>query len=168
MSAWLEILRGKKEDRGLMAALRCYLVESKKNRAYPALHYLGISVDSESEALSAALYAMHPMEDHSLKNFGTTVRRLEMEESKRQNASDYKLTPIERKFQHLLCAEPGREIFERVTRFVMMAKAKEKPVNYEQLQKDMHFWSNWIRSKWAMEFWETPSEIKQETSGDKL
>jgi len=154
MSKWLEILRDKQEDRGLMANLRCYLVESKKRRAYPALYRLGISVDSESKSITAALYAMHPVEG-SLKNFGSTVKRIKEAKDNNSGHGD-KQTPTERRFQHLLAAEYGKELHERVVKLVMLAKSCGVPVNYEQLQKDLKDWKYWndrIRREWASEFW---------------
>jgi len=177
MSAWLEILRKKgedqREDRGLMATLRCYLVASKKYRAYSALYRLGISIDSEPESLAAALYAMHPMHNGSLKNFGTTALLIERERKKKDNkiTENKNLTPTERKFQHLLSAEPGKELHERIIRFVMLARAEEIPINYEQLQKGLMFWNKRTRCEWAMEFWKISkpqsNEDESQQSGDE-
>jgi len=173
MSTWLKILRNREEDRGLMAALRCYLIEGKKHRAYSALHHLGISIDSESESLAAALYAMHPMHDDSLINFGTTA--LSIERARNSKSTENKnLTPIERRFQHLLSAEHGKELYERIIRFAMLAKASGIPINYEQLQKDLshrNTWHNRTRREWAIEFWKIPKsppqEDKTQSNGDK-
>lgn len=151
MSSWLEILRGKQEDRGLMANLRCYLVESKKHRAYPALYRLGIPVDLESKSVAAALYAMHPVEG-TLKNFGSTVKLIGKTKDNNSGSED-KQTPTERRFQHLLAAEYGKELYERVAKFVMLAKSCSAPVNYEQLQQDLEFWCDRVRREWASEFW---------------
>jgi CRISPR system Cascade subunit CasB len=164
MSAWLEMLKNKKEDKGLMAVLRCYLVDSKKHRAYSALHNLGIAIDSESESLAAALYAMHPIHDGSLKNFGTTALLIERTKDSK-NSENNSLTPTERRFQHLLSAEPGKELHDRIIRFAMLAKANEIPINFEQLQKDLSHRNNWIsrtRREWATEFWEIPQSQSQE------
>ena len=60
--SWIEQLRRRKDDRGLMATLRCSLVETKKHRAWPALHRLGLEVDNRPAAVVAGLFATHPEE----------------------------------------------------------------------------------------------------------
>jgi len=173
MSAWLKKLIEMKEDRGLMAELRCYLVDSKKHRAYSALHYLGIPVDSESESLSAALYALHPMEDGTLKNFGATAKLIKNAKDDKYSDNS-KQTPTERRFQHLLSAEHGKELYERIIRLIMLAKTNEISVNYEQLQKDLLYKNNWknrTRREWATEFWKIttsqPMNNESQPNGDE-
>ena len=76
MSSLLEQLRRRKEDRGMMADLRCALVESKKHRAWPVLHRLGVAVTNRVAAIVAALYATHPEETRE-GNFGATCRAVQ-------------------------------------------------------------------------------------------
>jgi CRISPR system Cascade subunit CasB len=134
----------------MMANLRCALVESKKHRAWPVLHRLGIEVTNDVGAIVAALYATHPEE--TLKgNFGDTCNAIE--KSRRENHSDdNKLTPTERRFLHLLAAE-REELLQRVTRLVLMAKSRGVPVNYEQLETDLKFWNDRTKTEWAASFW---------------
>ena len=60
MSTVLERLRQYQDNRGMMANLRCILVASKKHRAWPVLHRLGIRIDDEVAAFVAGLFAAHP------------------------------------------------------------------------------------------------------------
>ena len=72
--------------------------------------------------------------------------------------------PVSRRFQHLLAAE-GDEIFDRVVRFVLRAKAQDIPVNYEQLYKDLLDWeyhTDWVRVRWAQGFWTPKVELEAE------
>ena len=62
MSWLLERLRKYKDNRGMMATLRCVLVDNKKHRAWPALNRLGIEIDKEVPAYVAGLFATHPEE----------------------------------------------------------------------------------------------------------
>ena len=119
MSKLLERLRKYKDDRGMMANIRCILVESKKHRAWPALNRLGVEVSNEVSAYVAGLYATHPDETSS-GNFGTTCKTIEQKRGDKRG-DDNKLTPTERRFQHLLAAGK-EEAFERVMRMVLMAK----------------------------------------------
>ena len=73
MSSFIERLSKRKEDRGMMANLRCVLVEGKKHRSWPVLHRLGVRVDNKIDAFVAGLFATHP-ENISSGNFGSTCR----------------------------------------------------------------------------------------------
>lgn len=155
MSALLEQLRRikAKDDRGMMANLRCALVNGKKQRAWPALHRIQVQIEDEVKSLVAGLYATHP-EEASHGNFGTTCKQLDAKPD--SGAKDEgKVSPIERRFQHLLAAEAGEELFSRVVRLALMAKAKGVPVNYEQLIEDLEprRWES-VRRKWASAFWD--------------
>ena len=151
--SWFEQLRRRKDDRGLMAALRCALVDSKKHRAWPALHRLGLDVDNRAAAVVAGLFATHP-EETNAGNLGATCKAIERKrDSNTQKDADAKITPIERRFQHLLAAERGEELHQRVIRVVLLAKAQGVPVNYTQLDKDLRFWNERTRQAWAAAFW---------------
>ncbi len=160
---WLiERLEKRKEDRGLMANLRCFLVENKKHRAWPALHRLGIDIEDEEVSLVAGLFASHPANAQS-GNFGDTCRMIESRRGDTRG-DDSKVTPIERRFQHLLAAEKGDELHQRVTRLVLMAKSQDVPVNYEQLISDLRWWNDSVKTKWASQFWahSKPTETEEE------
>lgn len=150
MSGLLNRLRPRKDDRGLMADLRCALVESRKHRAWPALHRLGVDVTNREAAVVAALYATHPVEGQG--NFGATCRMIQRCRGDAQS-DDNKLTPIERRFLHLLAAEKGDELHQRVTRMVLLAKSHDVAVNYERLETDLRFWNDRKKIEWAGSFW---------------
>lgn len=151
MSALLEQLRRIKDDRGTMADLRCVLVDGKKQRAWPALHRIHVRIEDDVKSLVAGLYATHP-EEAGQGNLGTTCKQIEAKRDGGAKGED-KLTPTERRFQHLLAAEAGDELFSRVTRLVLMAKAQSVPVNYEQLVVDLGFWNERTRREWASSYW---------------
>ncbi len=150
MSWLLERLRKYKDDRGMMANLRCILVDNKKHRAWPALNRLGIAIKDDDSAYTAGFFATHP-EETSAGNFGTTCKAIENKRGE-VPGSDNKLTPSERRFQHLLAAEKS-EVYSRVLRMVHMAKSQGVPVNYEQLETDLKFWSDRTKTEWAAAFW---------------
>jgi len=160
MSRLLEELRKCKarDDRGMMANLRCILVGNKKHRAWPALNRLGVKIDDDISSFVAGLFATHPEETLS-GNFGTTCKRIDKEREIKQS-EDTKLTPTERRFQHLLAAECGDELKDRVLRMVRLAKSADIPVNYEQLEIDMKVlnsptsvWRDRTKTNWASAFW---------------
>ena len=151
MSRLLEKLRKYKDDRGMMANLRCVLVENKRHRAWPALNRLGVDIKDDDSAYIAGLFATHP-EEASIGNFGTTCKAIEQRRHKKTSDDD-KLTPTERRFQHLLTAEKGPELHGRVMRMVLMAKSQEVRVNYERLETDLKFWNDRTKTDWASTFW---------------
>lgn len=149
MSSLLDRLRKYKDNRGMLANLKCVLVESKKQRAWPALNRLGVEIKDNVSAYIAGLYATHP-EETLTGNFGATCAAIE---SKRGETRGEKLTPTERRFQHLLAAEPGAELQSRVLRMVLMAKSQGLSINYGQLEIDLRFWGERTRTEWASSFW---------------
>lgn len=151
MSAFLDRLRKYKDDRGMMANLRCILVENKKHRAWPALNRLGVSITDDVSAFIAGLYATN-QEETSGGNFGRTCKTIEQKRGEKRG-DDNKLTPTERRFQHLLAAERGDELFNRILRMVRMAKSQGVPINYTQLETDLRKKDDWRKTDWAASFW---------------
>ncbi len=162
MSWLLERLRNFKDDRGMMANLRCVHVDSKKHRAWPALNRLGVAINDSVSAYVAGLFATHP-EETSTGNFGATCKAIEQRRGDKRG-DDNKLTPTERRFQHLLTAETEAELYARVLRMVLMAKSQGVPVNYEKMESDMRVWSRSDRTKtdWAAAFWTQETSAEEE------
>ncbi|HEY9167072.1 MAG TPA: type I-E CRISPR-associated protein Cse2/CasB [Candidatus Kryptonia bacterium] len=150
MSWMLERLRKHKDDRGMMANLRCVLVDSKKHRAWPALSRLGVPINDSVLPFVAGLFATHP-EETSNGNFGSTCKEIERRRNE-TSADESKLTPTERRFQHLLASERD-EVQVRVQRMVLVAKSQGVPVNYERLVTDLKYWNDRAKTEWASAFW---------------
>ena len=150
MSRLLERLRKCQDDRGMMANLRCILVDNKKHRAWPALNRLGVEINDDVSAYVAGLFATHS-EETSTGNFGVTCKTIEQKRGDKRS-DDNKLTPTERRFQHLLTAEKG-ELYGRVLRMVLLAKSQGVPVNYAKLVTDLKFWGDRAKTEWASAFW---------------
>jgi CRISPR system Cascade subunit CasB len=150
MSWLLERLRKYKDDREMMANLRCILVDNKKHRAWPALYRLGVAINDDVSAYVAGLFATHP-EETSTGNFGVTCKAIEQKRGDKRS-DDNKLTPTERRFQHLITAEKD-ELYGRVLRMVLLAKSQDVSVNYAKLVTDLKFWSDRTKTEWASAFW---------------
>jgi CRISPR system Cascade subunit CasB len=150
MKTLVERLLANKDDRGLMASLRCALIAGKRHRAWPALNRLGVNIDREVDVFVAGMFAAHP-EVTDKGNFGSLCKLIELRRDGSGN-KDARLTPTERRFQHVLAASRD-EVMERVLRLVLMAKAEGLSVNYGQLQKDLRFWNERIKAAWASAFW---------------
>ena len=155
MNLFMERLRRHADNRGMMANLRCVLVDSKKHRAWPVLNRLGVAVTDDVLVVIAGLFATHS-EIAQDGNFGATCKAIE--EKRGEDRSDDKLTPTERRFQHLLAAEKGDELHKRVTRMILMAKSQGVPVNYVQLATDLRRWNDRTKTEWAATFWTPGTE----------
>ncbi|MES9903410.1 MAG: type I-E CRISPR-associated protein Cse2/CasB [Sedimenticola sp.] len=149
MSRLIEQLRIHKDDRGMMANLRCALVKNKAHRAWPVLNRLGVPINNDVQVQIAALFATHSDDDPSAGNFGSTCRAIRV---KRDQKTDDKLTPTERRFQHLISAE-RHELPGRVLRMVLMAKSQGIPVNFTTLATDLKYWNDCTKIEWASSFW---------------
>lgn len=153
----LEFLHSRREDRGLMADLRCALVDGKRHRAWPYLgQFGGIGDGYKAQAIQtiAGLYASHS-EESSEGDLGTLCRQLLGDEERKQLATAQGVGPISRRFQHLLAAQ-GREVFDRAVRLILRAKAEDKKVNYSGLYEDFLKWeyqSDRVKTEWARSFW---------------
>ena len=159
----LEFLRRRQEDRGVMAGLRCALVENKRRRVWPMLAWCG-GIGDEFRALviqhMAGFFATHPKEC-SGGNFGDSCRQL-MDKEELQSLAEGSIGPLSRRFQHLLAAE-GEEIFGRVLRLLLRCKSGEIRINYAQLFEDLSRWQyapDAIRTQWAKSFWAPRVEDK--------
>lgn len=155
MSSLLERLRKNKDDRGMMANLRCILVENKKHRAWPVLSRIGVAIDNDVAAFVSGLFATYPDGDSdSSRNFGVTCKAIERarNEASSNTDKDKKLTPTERRFQHLLAADRD-EIQDRVMRMVLLAKSQGVTVNYGKLLHDLKYWGDRTKTEWAAAFW---------------
>lgn len=158
MSALLDYLQRLKnqDDRGALADLRNGLKETQKYRAWPLLAgFFKKNPDDDRYCkvvrTVAGLYAYHSQVTQN-GNIGQTCRDM-MSENERNKMHDAKaMGPICRRFQHLLAASRD-EICDRVVRLVLYAKSKEISVNYEQLEKDLHYWSDRVKTRWAQSFW---------------
>ena len=163
MSSLLERLRKNKDDRGMMANLRCILVESKKHRAWQVLNRIGVRIDDDVAAFVSGIFATYPDGDSdSSRNFGVTCKAIERarNEASSNTDKDKKLTPTERRFQHLLAADRD-EIQDRVMRMVLLAKSQGVAVNYGKLLHDLKYWGNRTKTEWAAAFWTPGVELAE-------
>ena len=152
-SALIRFLRDHRDDRGVMADLRGAIIESKRLKAVPWLARFG-GIENKAVQTIAACYALHPQETGK-GNFGATCLALVDDEERHKLHETGEPGRLTKRFMHLLEAE-GEEVFDRVTKFVLRAKASDVPVNYEQLFSDLKYWTVdpvRIRERWAKSYW---------------
>lgn len=76
---FLEGLRKINHDRGKMAALRRGASATTARQAWPVIYGLGEDIGNLAACTIGALYAEHPEEDRNVFSFGTTCRRIAMD-----------------------------------------------------------------------------------------
>lgn len=146
-------LQRNKEDRGVMADLRCGFSPAREPRAWPHIAQF-CKLDSEWSRLPVqtvcAAFATHPDGNTSRGNLGTTMRRIAGE-------SREGLASFEGRFRRLLSCDTQLEICERVPGVIRAAKAKGASVNYRQLYCDFCWWEGEYppKLKWAEAYWGT-------------
>lgn len=153
-----------RDDRATLANLRCALRDKLKHRAWPILARFGGIDDCTKEydhyaklvQTVAGLWGVHPGETFN-EDFGLQCLKLMDEEernryySKKPEDAKY-VGPVAKRFQYLLSSE-REEICDRAIRFVLRMKAKDIPVNYDELFDGLLYWGDRIKAKWAGSFW---------------
>ena len=142
----MKYLRGLRENRGAMADLRCALTDTRRHRAWPWLAAVGGIENAQIEVV-VGLYAYHPEETAS-GNLGTVCRRLSGEHNS-----------FDGRFRRLLACDRN-EICEHLRPVVLAAKAKNIPINYEQLLLDLIVWAERVKARWAKEYWSVAKEAE--------
>jgi CRISPR type I-E-associated protein CasB/Cse2 len=138
----VELLERLREDRGAMAALRSSWIPARERRAWPLLARIGAFGDRTKERI-AGLYALHPAhtDDREKGNMGVVCAQL---------ASEHKSFDL--RFRRLLACDRN-ELPAHLRRVVMAAAAANLPVNYEELYRDVQVWSDWVRRRWATDYY---------------
>jgi CRISPR type I-E-associated protein CasB/Cse2 len=145
-AAWLDRLRQRGADPGFRAALRHWLSDAARPRAYPALLELRGSLDDEAFNTVAALYAWHPEDRRDGSGLGRLCRQLAAG-----------LSTFEGRLKRLLLCDT-EELRRHLQAVILAARAKGVPVDYLQLYLDVRSWPHdhygeQVRQRWATEFW---------------
>ena len=176
MSTLVEYLTNikEREDRGKLADIRCALKNDLKHKAWPFLALFG-GIDKNHKAkvvqTVAGLYAYHhPTKGDSWSfteyhNLGDVCYSLLSDDERKDLYGNGKnIGPLTKRFQYLLAAKKD-EVCDRVVKLVLYAKSKGVSVEYERLYKDLLYWDESIRIRWAKSFWKVSRENEQD--GDK-
>lgn len=153
-----------KDDRAALAALRRglgkepgtepemyrYIIPFLPENVYPA--------QEKAFYLIAALFASHPAST-SKGNLGNHLAQ-----ARGENNAD----ALERRFTALLSAHPD-DLPNYLRQTISLLKSKDVPVNWDQLLRDMLWWNDQTRKRWATAFWGYRNETEkppEETDGE--
>jgi CRISPR system Cascade subunit CasB len=156
-------LEGKRDDRGVLAALRRGLGQppGTVTDMYPyVVPWLPQNVLPRQESvyfMIAALFALHPQEGGA-GNMGDQFRKA--------CGSQDDTTAIDRRFTVLLSAHPDDLPFF-LRQAVSFLASKGIPIQWAQLMRDVDNWGHsdrWVQQHWARRFWgAAPQPTEQST-----
>ena len=151
-----EYLRQLRDNRGAMAALRSLLKPGQCFRGWQQIAAINGIGDVAIEIV-AGLYALHPHEKADDDyNFGDACKLLAVDRKTMEISEE---SPFDRRFRRLLACDTKDELRAHLTDIVHGMKAADIPVNYEGLYRDIEWWGNKVRERWAIHYW---SKKKQE------
>jgi CRISPR type I-E-associated protein CasB/Cse2 len=138
----VEFLQRIREDRGALAALRSLWIPARETQAWPLLGRFG-ALENRTKREIVALYALHPAhtEDREDASMGAVCAKL----SNKHNTFDLR-------FRRLLACD-RRELPLHLRRVVMAAAALEISIDYTELYRDLQFWSDRVRLRWATDYY---------------
>lgn len=162
----MSYLRRNKDDRGVMAALRCLLNDEQRFRGWQQIAAIdGIGV-LPVETI-AGLYAFHPLEkNEDAYTWGKACRALAETRRKDDGNKESSLdkNPFDRRFRRLLACGSQSELCVHLVDVIRGMKAKDIPVNYEKLYDDIVWWGDKVRERWAIHYWSNRKEGTENVS----
>lgn len=151
----MAFLRKNRDDRGLMADLRCGFSPGREHRAWP---HIASFCDMEKDwsripvQTVCAAFATHPKSADS-GNLGTTMRAIAKGDANNRDAQKA-LSSFEGRFRRLLGCATVQELCIRLPAVIRAAKAREVPVNYRRLYADICWWEKGEKKiQWASAYW---------------
>ncbi|MBI2929446.1 MAG: type I-E CRISPR-associated protein Cse2/CasB [Verrucomicrobia bacterium] len=145
-AARLDRLRERCADPGFRAALRHWLSDAARPRAYQPLMELRGTLEDADFNTVAALYAYHPDNRNDAGGLGRLCQRLAVG-----------FSTFEGRFKRLLLCDAD-ELRQHLQPVILAARAKGIAVDYLQLYLDLRSWDHdyygeQARQRWATEFW---------------
>ena len=163
-SSFVGRLRGIRQDRGRLAALRRGLSPSTVMDAWPVVASLGGVIGQPGDCVFvdiAALFASHPEESND-RNFGETCRAIALGSSPDGTLPE----SFERRFRRLLACADVADVTGQLRSWVRLADSRGVGINYESLFADLWNW-RWyaddIRVNWARSFWQSGETVVPST-----
>lgn len=147
----LAFLRKNREDRGVMADLRCGFSPAKEYRAWSHIApYCPLKNDFKRRIVQTVAAGFATQPDGTAKgNLGTTMRLI-------AGGNKDGLASFEGRFRRLLTCSDTEELCRMVPSIIRTAKAKGVPVNYAQLYCDLCYWNGGrTKVEWAEAYWGT-------------
>jgi CRISPR type I-E-associated protein CasB/Cse2 len=148
----IESLERLRDNRGALAALRSVWIPARQTQAWPVLARLG-GLENRTKQDVCGLYALHPAHTNNRNtgNIGAVCANLSNEHSS-----------FDLRFRRLLACD-RKELPLHLRRVVMAAATRDIAIDYAELYQDMQFWGDWVRLRWARDYYRhyQPKEEKE-------
>ncbi len=142
------------DDAGTRAELRRYWSATTRAYAYPILGRLQVKDPRWADAVTAALYSIHPHHADNAYSVGQAALALgERKEDKH---------PYDSHFRRLLASNELDEVAKQLHRLIKRISRESIAIDYHTLLWDLRRWakdSEAVKTRWAMDFWRAPQEL---------
>jgi CRISPR system Cascade subunit CasB len=166
MRHFVEWLLKNKEDRGIMANLRRAWSATTEHYAWPYLAEF-CDLDNDDQRLIyltvGACFAFHPQNGKE-GNLGTTLHQIAIRQT-----CENPLEAYNARFRRLIACSTIEEVCRQLRSVVQLARAREIPVNYEQLLIDLHKWrhaAQKVKVQWAKTYYGSPKDEESSAAND--
>lgn len=158
--SFLAKIRSRQDDRGLMAELRALLNPNLRMRGWRAMAAIGELGNKPMETL-AGLFAFYPQEFQAESSFSFGVScHILAEKRRKQETTDHE-SPLDVRFRRLLACEQREDVCRLLPEFVRGMKVEGIPVDYDTLYRDVRFWNDRVRERWAIDYWRSKEKEEQ-------
>ena len=141
-------------DRGAAAELRRYWSLATRHYAYPVLGRLGAVDPRRPDAITSALFAVHPHHSGGGRGIGRAALALgERKENKH---------PYDSQFRRLLASDSLEDVSQQLYRLFKRLEREGIAVDYNKTLWDLRNWAKKaedVKTRWAMDFWQAPAEF---------
>jgi CRISPR type I-E-associated protein CasB/Cse2 len=151
----------RRNDRGMLAALRAGLSEGTRHRAWPILASYCDLRHSEDLAIwglvgaGCATLAPDGLARAGVGNIGATMRRLEAGGG---HPDEKTLESFDGRFRRLLVCQEVTDLCDHLIPVLRAAKAKGVPIDFRKLYEDLRDWTaSDVRLSWAAAYWGVPA-----------
>jgi CRISPR type I-E-associated protein CasB/Cse2 len=126
--------------------------------AWPVIASLGEDIRNATAISIAALFAEHPLENNTARDFGATCRAIALRDGGGNDIPD----SFQRRFRRLIACDTAGEVAGQLRAWIRLAASKGEGVNYERLFDNLAYWesdADKIRVRWAGSFWPARREV---------
>lgn len=150
----------KRKDRGTLADLRHGFSPATEYRAWPHIApWCDLTNDRERRIWITVAAGFATLE-RSVRcgNLGVTLRGLALHNT--NGKSEDALTSFDARFRRLLTCVSAEEVCEHLPGIIRAAKAKEIPIDFEQLFNDLRYWREKTKVRWAAAYWQAEAPLE--------
>lgn len=156
---FIKYLITKREDTGMMAALRRGFSKGTEYRAWPYISpWCNMTNPRERSIYLTVAAGFGFCKDTTYDgNMGTVFYQIAKGKKPGQKAME----SFDSRFRRCLSCDTAEEICSYVPAIIKAANRKNIAVNFSQLLKDLTFWGEQVKVEWASKYWASMPEIEE-------